>query len=679
MIFTRNNLKSCIGRSFESYTQWRDRHGDDGFRTHSLSLAGTASQPLYTAVMVKHEHPFRGKSWPRLDRAELDATIARMALEESLHPYLIAATGSGANAVYAVAFREMDAAPVVKPSQTLEQYQDEHEVQRAAGRILISVDGFGTSDDLRFCAIWAANPDRIAWNAESANDEGDVRQQRFDALASVGARESLLAMTPGGGMTRLFVDSRLKHSWFAVPNLSVAEMEARIDTEAAAQTARFPVCIGTSVVNGTLRCSAIFAKSDEIVARVFRIRGPEPAGLEQADRVRTQALDQWMEDYCNAHNWRGAAMAIVEGTRLVYAKGYTLAEPEPHYRDIEPTTLFRTGSVSKAFCAVAVWKALVDDSQVSRNSKMQSILDLNQPDGSNPADNDFADVTVRHLLESNSGIDQGSLRDAVKEVKADSNQTQPLTSTRAAKMIAALTMPGEPGATLSSGKQATVYGSVDYFLLGLVAAKLAGVTSFESALKTLVLDPLAMTRTRSCRSRIEDRETDEALHHVYAMKTGTSAVHANRRIVPRQYGDENYEVYDGAGGVSSAVVDMARLCAMLSCRSSNPLFTDHFLNAFLSDAVAATSAGSDHGYHGFDWAAGTYPSVQFKKGGGNPGVGAGIYGTTGSRFIVIARNGDKVDGATPVNWDTELDAIAATIDWKDGDLFPHFGMPALGA
>ena len=117
---------------------------------------------------------------------------------------------------------------------------------------------------------------------------------------------------------------------------------------------------------------------------------------------------------------------------------------------------------------------------------------------------------------------------------------------------------------------------------------------------------------------------------------------------------------------------------MLSCRSNNPLFTDDILNAFLSDAVAATAAGSDHGYHGFDWAIGTYPNVTCSKGGGNPGVAAGFHGTTAGRFIIIARNRENVAGGTPVEWTTDLDALAATIDWKGADLFPHFGMPALG-
>jgi hypothetical protein len=49
------------------------------------------------------------------------------------------------------------------------------------------------------------------------------------------------------------------------------------------------------------------------------------------------------------------------------------------------------------------------------------------------------------------------------------------------------------------------------------------------------------------------------------------------------------------------------------------------------------------------------------------------------RFIVIARNGESVDGATRFDWPTDLDAIAETIDWNGGDLFPHLGMTSLGA
>lgn len=675
MVFTTNNLSSRIGLTPDAYAQWRDAKNEAGFRTIWLSLAGTSSAPLYTAVMVKYDPPFRGKSWAGLDRSQLNSTIATMETDESLRPFLIAATGSGSDVVYAVAFRELPAKPVVMPNLTLISLEAEHAIQRLLGRMLIAVDAFGSSDDIRFCAIWADNPGRIAWNADSTHVSGTPRQQLFDAMTSINARESLLAMAPDGGVIRLFDDAWMRDPWSAVPDLSKADMEDVITQEATRH--KFPVCIGAKTVDGKLRCSAIFATSDEIVPRVFRIQGPEPPGLDSANRARTKQLDQWMEAYVRAENLRGAAMGIVEGTRLVYARGYTFAEPEPCYRDIHPTTRFRMASVSKAYCGVAVWKALADDPNVSRNTTMQSVLGLKQPDGTRPADPDFADVTIRHLLESNSGIDQGSARAIIADWKASLIQPQPMTSPQVASWIAARNLTGKPGAT-RDGKQATHYGHTDYFLLGLVAAKLAGVTSFEAALHKLVLDPLKMTRTRSARSLLEAQGTDEARYHVPALETGTSAIQNDRRIVPQQYGDENYEIYDGAGGVSSAVVDLARLCAMLSCRTKNPLFTDDRLGAFLSDAIAATTAGSDHGYYGFDWAIGRYPTVTCSKGGGDPGEAAGFQGTTGARFIVIARNGGNVAGATPSNWPVDLDAIAATIDWNGADLFPHFDMPALG-
>ena len=43
MTFTNNNLKFCVGLTLHDYEQWRDPHSEDGFRTHWLSLAGTAS------------------------------------------------------------------------------------------------------------------------------------------------------------------------------------------------------------------------------------------------------------------------------------------------------------------------------------------------------------------------------------------------------------------------------------------------------------------------------------------------------------------------------------------------------------------------------------------------------------------------------------------------------------
>ena len=672
MIYNEGNLQYCVDRKRKGYEEWRDPRLDDGFRTISLALAGPASDPSYSAVMVRYAQPFRTWAFSRLKKGELDRKIAE--LEEEAHPYLIAATGSGNDVVYAAVFREVtqmfttgighiDEGPALDISA--QEFIERNGRERDIGRILISVDTFGTPSNARYCAVWGPNPENIVWNADGINEKGEDRHERFEAMKSIGARPALVAMTPSGGVALVYLDRRLKHSRHTETNMDGEKFSRVLGEQREAD--RFPICIGTTFTD-KLRYSAIFAKSDEILPRTFRIRGPQSFD----PRIRTQAaaIDDYMEKYVRDRNYRGAALAIVEGTRLVYAKGYTFAEPEPHYRDILPTTLFRMASVAKTFCAMAVWKALADDGVHTRSSRMQDILQLTHNGGLEPVDPKFAKIELGHLLESSSGIDQKLVRGHVHDMAKDSNKpAQPLTIEYLAENIAAQLMLADPGET-------TVYGRTDYFLLSLVAMKLAGVDKFYEALKKLLLDPLHMTRTRLSRSRIEDRGSDEALHHPPDLATDISAVHDDRRIVPLTYGYDNYEVYLGAGGISSAVVDMARLGAMLNCRVNNPLFSTAVLDELLNDVVAATLARTGHGYHGFDEAEDKGSYIELSKGGSLDGVWAGLWGRTGRRFIAIARNGPKVEGESQPY--LAIEALAQSIDWGTDDFFPAFDMPSLG-
>ena len=668
MQFTRDNLKCCLAAPASIYAQWRDELAAEGFRTISLSVAGPVSVPIYTAIMVKLATPFRGRSDPSMTLGELTGKIADLANDaQPLHPYILSATGSGSSIVYAAAFRAMPEAPVVRPDLSAEQFKAENAVQREAGRMPIWLDSFGTTSDIRYCGIWSANRDHVAWSADALNDSGDARQQRFEAMVSMAARPAVVAVTPQGGVARLFVDSALKHSWFAKPPLSGSAMQELMESEAKLH--RFPICIGTEVVDGEVRYSGIFQQSDEVVERSFRKRGVGSVPLNSANAAKAAKLDEWMEAYVKAHAQRGAAIAVVEGTRLVFTRGYSFAEPG--YPDTEPTTLFRLASVSKTFGAIAVWKALRDDPTVSRNSKMQDILQLTPLPTSAALPADFGKITVRHLLESCSGLNQNGMRGSMAKVRDETQDAQPVPAATLARMIAGLPMTSQPGG-------ATAYGRTDYWLLGLIAAKLSKTANFDGALKKLVLDPLKMTRTRGSRSKMEHRAADEAIHHAPDLPTSRSAVHNDRRIVPAHYGGENYDVFDAPGGVSCAAVDLARLLAMLACRTGNPVLAPATIDDFLTDAVAATAAGSDHGYHGFDAASGSLPNVSLRKGGSLPGVRTGFDGEVGRRFIIMLRNCEAVDGATPSDWKKELDDLAKAVDWGGGDLFPQFGMPALG-
>ena len=668
MLFTRDNLKTRLAASRSDYVQWRDDLSAQGFRTVSLSVAGPTSAPIYTAVMVKLASPFRGRSDPSLSLAQLNAMITELAADsQPLHPYVLSATGSGDSIVYAAGFRAMPDAPIVKPNLSAEDFRAENATQRAAGRWPIWLDSFGTRSNIRYCGIWATNSEHVAWSADALNDSGAARQERFEAMVSVLARPAAVAITPDGGVARIFVDSALKHSWASGASMSATEMQQAMTEHAT--DGRFPARIAAEVVDGAVRYSAIFQASDEIVPRTYRTRGPGAVTLDATNAAKAAQLDAWMERFMKAHAQRGTGIAVIDGTRLVFARGYTFAEAD--YPETEPTTIFRLASVSKTFTAIATWKALLDDPSVSRSSKVQSILNLTALPANATVPADFAKVTVRHLLESCSGIDQNGMRGSMQAVRDNTSDGQPVSVQTLARMIAGLPMPGTPGG-------GTVYGRTDYWMLGLIMAKLSDTPDFDAALKKLVLDPLKMTRTRGSKSKMVQRAADEAMHHAPDLPTSKSAIHNDRRIVPEHYGGENYDVFDGPGGVSCAAVDLARLLAMLACRSRNPMFPPGTIDDFLTDAVAATSAGADHGYHGFDSATGSLPHVTLAKGGSLPGVRAGFQGKVGKRFVIMLRNGQAVDGATPSDWRTELYALADAVDWGSGDLFPQYGMPSFG-
>lgn len=673
MIYSQDNLEYCLALTEADYASWRGKL-PDGFRTHSLSLAGPASAPRYTAVMVKRDPPFAGRSSLKLTKKELPAKIAEMAKQDPpLHPYILTATGVPPDTVYAVSFRRAAAPPIVGAELAAKDLQAENERQRNAGKILISLDAFGNATFIRYCALWGDNPGRVAWNGDAVNEIGAVALQTHAAMDSVGARPALIALTPAGGLARLYVDTMLNHPGSMKPGMTLAKMKAVISAEAA--MARSPVLIGSATVDGTLRFAALFARSDEIVPREFRMSKTPPVALNAVEQAKADGIDAWMEQYVTTNNFRGAAVAIVDGTRLVYAKGYTFAEPANLYADIEPTTLFRTASVSKTFCAVAVWKALTADPEITKYSAMQEVLAL--PGADDPEQ--FGKIAIHHLLESNSGIRQSSVGTIVDEVRAGGGK-QPLTAPEIADAIPGRPMMGPPGGFNGrTSMRNTQYGKTDYFLLGLVAAKLAGAAGFDAALEKLVLKPLGLKHTRGSRSKAEDRQSDEAQHHLPGLETGESAVHPDRRIVPHQYGFGNWEIYDGAGGVSSSVIDLARLGAMFSCRTNNPVLSAAAIDAMMSSAVAATQAGTDKGYYGFDKASyqgAPGSAVNFEKGGDIPGTGAAILGTTGKRVVVIVRNGEKMAGAV-TDWKTDIVDIANAVDWGAGDLFPDYGMSPL--
>ncbi len=126
--------------------------------------------------------------------------------------------------------------------------------------------------------------------------------------------------------------------------------------------------------------------------RQWTVTGREVPELREIDRmVQLQMV---------SYGIRGAEVAIAKDGRLVYARGFTWDEPgvEP----VQPTTLFRTGSIAKAITSIAVHQ-LIERGLLSYETLVAPILDLRPLPGEH-TDPRLATVTVDHLLTHTSGL-----------------------------------------------------------------------------------------------------------------------------------------------------------------------------------------------------------------------------------------------------------------------------------
>jgi len=293
----------------------------------------------------------------------------------------------------------------------------------------------------------------------------------------------------------------------------------------------------------------------------------------------------------------GAAVIAVRDGRTVLRKAYGMADLELGV-PLEPGMVFRIGSMTKQFTAVAVLM-LVEEGKVAVSDPITKFLP-DYPTGGRA-------ITVEHLLTHTSGIKSYTDMDdflanlrkdyAVKEL-IDHFKNQP--------------MDFEPGEKYQ-------YDNSGYFLLGAIIEKASG-TGYEAFLKKRIFDVVGMPDT---------------------------ALESTSRITPRRargyakHGEvwENAEFLSmtqpfSAGGIVSTVDDLARWdAALYTGRLLRPetlqlAFTRHHLKS-----------GKEIGY-GYGWEPGQWEGFTvIQHGGGIPGfVSMGVRVPERRVYVAVLSN-----------------------------------------
>jgi CubicO group peptidase (beta-lactamase class C family) len=200
---------------------------------------------------------------------------------------------------------------------------------------------------------------------------------------------------------------------------------------------------------------------------------PSPLATEAAAELAAK-VDALFAPWDNAHS-PGCALGVIQDGRLVYERGYGMADLE-HGVPITPHTAFDLASTSKQFTAMAIL-LLAEQGQLSLDDDVRRWV---------PEVPDYSvTITLRHLLHHTSGLRNhfllrqltgwrwGDLVTRADELAIVSRQTE---------------LNFQPGDEHS-------YTNTGYFLLGEVVRRVAGVSLREFAEQN-IFGPLGMTDTK---------------------------------------------------------------------------------------------------------------------------------------------------------------------------------------
>ncbi|MEV6455128.1 serine hydrolase domain-containing protein [Streptomyces anulatus] len=216
-----------------------------------------------------------------------------------------------------------------------------------------------------------------------------------------------------------------------------------------------------------------------VAAAVAGLTAPATAADAPGPALRTVAtdaalrsrLDAFVRGRLEATGTPGAALAVVEGGRVVHQRGFG---EDGRGRAVTPDTPFLWGSVSKPVTGLAVMQQ-VEAGRVDLDAPVRTYLPWFRL-----ADQDMSDrITVRHLLTNTSGIPAS----ASGEI-GDRYDNAPGALADAARDLAKIAPAAGPG-------EVYAYSSAGYAALGALVEEVSG-RPFGAYLHEKVFDPLGM-------------------------------------------------------------------------------------------------------------------------------------------------------------------------------------------
>jgi CubicO group peptidase (beta-lactamase class C family) len=485
---------------------------------------------------------------------------------------------------------------------------------------------FGVGGTNYFNGIWRKDlPPGYVWtNAEHRTSF--EYQQDFNAASAGGFELVSASGSLVGGVnyyTALWRKPAVAPWSYSYHGLTSANLEA--ETLNAYYTGFRPVVVGASTGASGPRFHPVFHANG----------GMQPANLA--------LIDNAMRSYMQSNQIAGLSVAIANQGRLVYARGFGLADVEagenahPHHR-------FRIASVSKPITAAAILKLDDDDGEAF------SILDrtvfggafslLGTTYGTNAYSGWETQLTLRQLLNHTTGMSTNG-NDYLFDNAYGTNHAQ---------VISDYLDQNDPA---NAPGTAYDYSNMGYCIAGRVIERLSG-QGYEQYVKEKVFAPCGITDMEIAGSTLADRKPQEVRY--YDVQGGNPYTLSPRRM-------------DAHGGWLGKPIDLLLFARRID---GDPSQADILSAASISQMAMGSGPDPTYGL-GVMWlTSGVFPAHN----GSMRGTGAVLVRRSNGFSFAYACNTRPA-----TNNDTRsvafanlviglIDTISATNGWPSYDLFP---------
>jgi len=399
----------------------------------------------------------------------------------------------------------------------------------------------------------------------------------------------------------------------------------------------------------TITCTTIIIAASASAQRQWTVTGQDISGFT--------AIDDMIRDQMMLYDISASSVAITKDGRLVYARGYTWDQPD--VEPVQPTSLFRTGSIAKSITSIAIHQ-MIEDGLLSYDTRVAETLGL-QPQPGRSADPWLELVTVDHLLthtvgwdKYEGGIDPMVFRDWL--VALSLGVLPPPTRHEIATF-----MTGEPFQFYPGTRWA--YCNFGYLLLQMLAEQVTGV-DFPEYVHDNLFRAVGVGRARMAHTPRSDLAPTE-------------------RVYVGDYEGDPYaltwENAYAAGGMVMSAPDLARLYTALfdDPGASGLLRSDTIASMLSMPFNASQELGYGRGWifekffvdsgHTIGWLTDPNDGLEiYAHGGGGPGVHAiALWRTDGIGFFWCSNKDPLVN---------DFDDLPEIQSWPDHDLWESVGI-----